>query len=187
MVVLLVFLMWAGSAASTSSSDSSEESTTPSSRQSKALSFYGPYLDDPQVVLNNVASEFSNFNDYNRENEVLSRQRPGRPTKQDSPVYYIRLPPSPYMLVPGMGYVSRPPQLRPPPVVQPRPQSQLYNVPINFVSNAKPTGIYSWKQDSPIRTLDKGPYVFNGRPSDLFLLRNPYNALYDNGIQNFYP
>ncbi|CAA9999709.1 unnamed protein product [Nesidiocoris tenuis] len=60
MVVLLVFLMWAGSAASTSSSDRSEESTTPSSRQSKALSFYGPYLDDPQVNFT-LRSSFSKW------------------------------------------------------------------------------------------------------------------------------
>ncbi|KAF6201374.1 hypothetical protein GE061_005822 [Apolygus lucorum] len=192
MVVVLVFLMWAGSAVSSGTSDSSEESTTSAGRTAKSLSFYSPYLDDPQVVLNNVANEFANtvdFNDpldFNMENEVLgSRSRPGRPKHQDSPVYYIRLPPSPYMLVPGMGYVSRPPQIRPPPVVQPRPNSQIFNLPLNFVSNGKPSSIYTWKQDSPITNLNKGPYNFNGRPTDLFLLRNPFNALYDNGFQNY--
>ncbi|RZF47847.1 hypothetical protein LSTR_LSTR010637 [Laodelphax striatellus] len=135
------------------------------------------------------------------DNEIASRARPGRP-KPDSPIYYVRLPPSPYMFVPGVGYVSQPPSIRPPPVRTP-PDSPFVDLPLQFVSNAKPTGVYSWsapahvpqrppqpqppRRQSPITTLDKGPYLFNGRPTDIFLLRSAYDSLYADALQNFYP
>lgn len=163
-------------------------------REAKSLSYFTQsYIDQPPVILDGIPQEYSDYDDQldgpefpgQEGNEILSRARPSRP-KPDSPVYYIRLPPAPYVLVPGVGYVSRPPTLRPPPVVQPRPTSFI-NLPVKFVSNAKPTGVYSFPQDSPVNQLDKGPYVFNGRPSDIFLLRNTYNSLYDDALQNFYP
>ncbi|XP_014244481.1 uncharacterized protein LOC106663840 [Cimex lectularius] len=179
LIVALVFL---------SGVNSAEES---GGRQAKSLSYFtDSYLDGPPVVLDGVADEYSDYSDqlasYADGNELSSRARPGRP-KPDSPVYYIRLPPSPYMLVPGLGYVSRPPTLRPPPVVQPRPPSQFINLPLEFISNGKPTGVYTFPQDSPVVNLNKGPYLYNGRPSDIFLLRNTYNALYEDALQNFYP
>lgn len=148
-----------------------------------------------------------------------------RPAKPDSPVYFIRLPPQPYMFVPGYGYVSQPTRLEPPPFTQ-RPHSPFMNLPINFVSNGKPVGVYTLPQqhqqnqqyqqnqqfqgrpkphrrpqpttttqppppqqqpDSPIYNLDKGPYVFNGRPSDVFLLQSAYDNLYSEVLQNIYP
>ncbi|KAG7210492.1 hypothetical protein KM043_012013 [Ampulex compressa] len=148
---------------------------------------------------------------------------------QESNIFYIRLPPTPYMFVPGLGYISQPPtystaglrpQLRPfRPLYQPvsnnklRPVNPFIQLPIDFVSNGKPTSVYQWqrkpakKPDSPItnldglstefvsngkptsvyqwhanlkpiarpeelvNSLDKGPYVFNGKPASLFLLR----------------
>ncbi|XP_075232197.1 uncharacterized protein LOC142330638 [Lycorma delicatula] len=153
-----------------------------------------------------LAAQISNGQ---QDNEILSRARPGRPKPHsgdafpNSPIYYIRLPPTPYMFVPGVGYVSQPPTLRPPPVQQPT-DSPFINLPIHFVSNAKPTGVYTWTppterpivhyprpkpppKDSTITNMDKGPYVFNGRPTDIFLLRNTYNSLYADALQNFYP
>lgn len=192
-------------------------------RKEKALEYYSEsYLDNPPVIFDSaVGPEFIDFDDElaaaliayegqppaeEEDNEILSRTRPSRP-KGNSPIYYIRLPPTPYMFIPGMGYVSNPPALRPPPVVQ--TESQLVNLPIPFVSNGKPTGVYVWNapsrpttpsspsgyysrpkppvKDSVITTLNKGPYVFNGRPSDIFLLRNAYNTLYADALQNFYP
>ncbi|XP_014283577.1 uncharacterized protein [Halyomorpha halys] len=166
----------------------------PTDREAKSLAYFTQsYIDSPPVLLDGVPQEYTDYDDQldgpefpaGEGNEILSRARPSRP-KPDSPVYYIRLPPAPYVLVPGVGYVSRPPTLRPPPVVQPRPTSFI-NLPVKFVSNGKPTGVYTWKPDSPVTHLDKGPYVFNGRPSDIFLLRNTYNALYEDALQNFYP
>ncbi|XP_026804810.1 LOW QUALITY PROTEIN: bromodomain-containing protein 4 [Rhopalosiphum maidis] len=155
-----------------------------------------------------------------------------RPAKPDSPMYFIRLPPQPYMYVPGYGYVSQPTRLKPPPFTQ-RPHSPFLNLPLSYVSNAKPVGIYTLPQqhhgqqhqqqqqqlsvrppkpnrrpqpsttpppppptpppqqqhqpDSPIYNLDKGPYVFNGRPTDVFLLQSAYDNLYSEVLQNIYP
>lgn len=88
-----------------------------------------------------------------------NRRKPGS-GGQNSPIFYIRLPPTPYMFVPGMGYISQPPTLQPIapqyslPPPPPMPQaavpgvSPFYNLPINFVSNGKPTGVYQWNGGS---------------------------------------
>lgn len=159
-----------------------------------------------------------------------SRAQPGsgNRNKPDSPVYFIRLPPQPYMFVPGYGYVSQPTRLEPPPYMQ-RPGSPFLNLPLGFMSNAKPVGVYTLPQqqyqppqqqrphkphrrpqpapatttaappppppmqqqhqrpDSPLYNLDKGPYVFNGRPSDVFLFQSAYDNLYSEVLQNIYP
>lgn len=167
---------------------------------------------------------------------LSSRARPA--AKPDSPVYFIRLPPQPYMYVPGYGYVSQPTRLEPPPFTQ-RPHSPFLNLPLSYMSNAKPVGVYTLPQqhhnqqqhqqyqpqqqhhqqqqhqqqnrpqkpnrrpqpsptslptpsqqqqpDSPIYNLDKGPYVFNGRPTDVFLLQSAYDNLYSEVLQNIYP
>lgn len=150
-------------------------------------------------------------------NELLSRAAPFRHRNQpDSPIYYIRLPPSPYVLVPGVGYVSSPPRRplggmapSPPPPPQPAGSSPFYNLPLAFMSNGKPTGVYqpSWspaaqpqrpvrpavqarpppQQQAAVFSLNKGPYVFNGRPSDIFILRDSYDTLYGDALSSFYP
>ncbi|KAL1130415.1 hypothetical protein AAG570_011663 [Ranatra chinensis] len=142
-------------------------------RAAKSLGFFVEELAHPEV--------FPEYYEEREDNELSARVRP---QKGNSPIYYIRLPPSPYVLVPGLGYVSRPPSPRPPPVPQ-TPDSNLIRLPVDFLSNGKPTTVYSW--DSQVLHLDKGPYFFNGRPTDIFLLRNTYNTLYDDGLQNFYP
>lgn len=165
--------------------------------------------------------------------DIMRLSSRARPAKPDSPVYFIRLPPQPYMYVPGYGYVSQPTRLEPPPFTQ-RPHSPFLNLPLSYVSNAKPVGIYTLPQqhhnqqqqqqhlqsvrppkpnrrpqpsptqppppppppqqqqhqhqpDSPIYNLDKGPYVFNGRPTDVFLLQSAYDNLYSEVLQNIYP
>ncbi|XP_045476325.1 uncharacterized protein LOC123681991 [Harmonia axyridis] len=114
----------------------------------------------------------------------------------NSPIYYIALPPQPYIFVPGMGYMSQPPN----------PSTNFLNLPINFLANGKPSNIYQWSatnypskpttikpvekpkpMDSPIINLDNR-FVFNGKPSDtISILRDSYNALYSDALQNFYP
>lgn len=152
---------------------------------------------------------------------MSSRARPS--AKPDSPMYFIRLPPQPYMYVPGYGYISQPTRLEPPPFTQ-RPHSPFLNLPIGFVANGKPVGVYTLPQQnqlparpkpqrrpqvpqiapppppppsqpqyqqqhqqSPVYNLDKGPYVFNGRPTDVFLLQSAYDNLYSEVLQNIYP
>ncbi|XP_069685813.1 uncharacterized protein [Periplaneta americana] len=155
-------------------------------------------------------------------NEILARTDPMDPmlrTKNpvgpaipypDSPIYYIRLPPTPYVFVPGLGYVSQPP----PPSPLSSQINPFINLPIDFIANGKPTNIYQWsgapaiepgmnpaypypkpkpvqpkpsKPDSSVNNLNKGPYVFNGRPGDVYVLRDSVNALYSDALQNFYP
>ncbi|CAL4110622.1 unnamed protein product, partial [Meganyctiphanes norvegica] len=118
----------------------------------------------------------------------------------NSPIFYIQLPPSPYVYMPGIGYISQPTNtgfnfLRPD---------------INFVSNAKPHGVYSYTTKAPHPTTTtttttttprptttttttprppapakkptnspitwlKGPWFFNGKPNNLFLFNSAYN------------
>ncbi|CAK1547333.1 unnamed protein product [Leptosia nina] len=234
---------------------------TPTNRRNKALNLFGyfpSYLssgldysedDDDDVTFS--------VNDDNFDDDDLSRTIPSRRRQQNkkkngngetfpndninslqydnSPIFYIRLPPTPYMFVPGLGYVSQPPSLGPPmPPMMPQgmgPQDPFINLPLDFVSNGKPTGVYQWSgapqfpqmsqmpmgpfsyggpqpvmspaprpgynspsyskpkqpNNSKITNL-KGPYVFNGKPSDsVYVLRDTYNSIYSDALQNFYP
>uniref|UniRef100_A0A8D8VUY8 Uncharacterized protein n=2 Tax=Cacopsylla melanoneura TaxID=428564 RepID=A0A8D8VUY8_9HEMI len=311
-----------------------------SGRGGKSLFFNNPLTD---LYFNNQYQNEEllggNNEDYmeNTEDDMMSRARPlgnNKKKYENSPIYYIRIPPSPYVHVPGYGYVSETPSLKPPPqVVQNDPSpnehtynqqntnkynhqqntnqynqpntnqythqqntnqynqqnymqnqntyqepsqpnynnnnymsnlmgamsnymnfnpapatnsyyptyqnpltnlayqndqyspsgamypantfplntpsahnkyqnSPVYNLPLQFLANGKPTNIYTLpneiqstpmkpskptRPDSPIYHLDKGPYVFNGKPADVILLRDAYNALYDDTINNFYP
>lgn len=144
----------------------------------------------------------------------LARTEPHKVSSHypNSPIYYIRLPPSPYVFVPGLGYVS-PPQTSGFAAYNP-----LINLPVDFVSNGKPTSVYQWsphtspvplipaptpaptttttttqrpykpkpKPDSSVTNL-KGPYLFNGKPSSIFIMRNPYATLLNDALQSFYP
>ncbi|XP_049531200.1 uncharacterized protein LOC125948806 [Anopheles darlingi] len=180
-----------------------------------------------------LAASFAAGNDHYQgleDEDILSRhsqasrRRPGQ--VKNSPIYYIRLPPTPYMFVPGVGYISQPPTIQP--MAAPIPQYQqlpppvtmspFYQLPINFVSNGKPSGIYQWNggpaaapapappqfalpyprpprpayvpqagfiQDSKITHL-KGPFLFNGRPEEIFLLQNAYNPLFQSPLAGYY-
>ena len=95
-------------------------------------------------------------------------KKPGRRNRPDSQIYVVRLPATPYSYVPGMGYVSQPVRF----AAGPRRESPLVKLPVDFVSNGKPTGVYRWRPtDSPVLRLDRGPYVFDGRPSRIYLLQ----------------
>ena len=94
--------------------------------------------------------DFASYYGFNSdEEEIMSRQNPGNRRRpgtgnfKNSPIYYIRLPPTPYMFVPGLGYISQPPTYTP---MAPPPQtiSPFYNLPLDFISNGKPTNIYQW-------------------------------------------
>lgn len=210
-----------------------------SNRHNKMLEYfnYFPQLMTAQYPQQNLyQSNFygDDFIDY-EEDDSMSRGNRRRPaSNQNSPIYYIRLPPTPYMFVPGMGYISQPPTIQPlaSPFPMPHPIRQVpinpfINLPINFITNGKPTNIYQWSapppppqmpqpqqqidnnfgpqypsylptrpnrptyrpkpylQDSKITHL-KGPFVFNGRPEEVFVLQNssPYSQQYTPNFHN---
>ncbi|KAH0816442.1 hypothetical protein GEV33_006350 [Tenebrio molitor] len=117
----------------------------------------------------------------------IGRTVPKRKPAYNSPIYYIRLPPQPYMFVPGLGYISQPPPS--PPQVSP-----FVSLPISFVANGKPSTIYQWAAnsqgfgeppkpskpqppaDSTVHKLE-GQFTFNGKPDNMFVLRDSYNSL----------
>ncbi|XP_028129460.1 uncharacterized protein LOC114325569 [Diabrotica virgifera virgifera] len=168
------------------------------------------YLDymQPDVDYNNLELENDNYMSLALGENPLSRTIPSRKHQYNSPIYYIRIPPQPYMFVSGLGYVSQP--------VAPQ-MSQFLNVPVSFVSNGKPNAIYQWSgnfggfptpaptqfpipaytpkpqkttkkplADSPIHKLP-GSFAFNGKPEDIYVLRDSYNSLYNDVLQNVYP
>lgn len=169
--------------------------------QKKGRNHKAIFVDYPFIPQLSAAPNYQTYDDLEGEGRTPGGggQRKGY---QESNIYYIRLPPTPYMFVPGLGYVSQPPtystgHLRPP-ITHLRPQVNPYrphnvynspvneinpfiNVPVDFVSNGKPTGVYQWQSpsyqptkprpESQITTLNKGPYFFNGRPQSIYLLR----------------
>lgn len=156
----------------------------PSSRQNRMLNFWDyynyntPFYPIPQPAFIPYPyyggyDQYDDMEDEDYEMDIASRaniasRRPGskrRTQYQDSPIFYIRLPPTPYMFVPGSGYMSQPPTFNPlmpmPPVsppmpampapmrpvapvapVAPVPVSPFISIPLNFVSNARPTSIF---------------------------------------------
>ncbi|XP_066966344.1 uncharacterized protein [Macrobrachium rosenbergii] len=115
----------------------------------------------------------------------------------NSPIYYIRLPPSPYVYMPGLGYVS------------PNTDTFKFIRPgIDFVNNGRPSSIFHFKgasttpktpttttttpapatttttakpaKPSPTKKPSSihwltGTWMFNGRPSNLFIFNSPNN------------
>lgn len=189
--------------------------TAESNRRNKMIDFLGSFLPHPFLAQyqNPFYQQPQQFYDpsadYEEEEDLMSRANRRKPSnRENSPIFYVRLPPTPYMYVPGMGYISQPPTIRPmafapPPMPQPV-VNPFINVPVNFLSNGKPTNVYEWPSvhpqyppysrpptmhsgtrpqhqssyrphknsflpDSKITHL-KGPYVFNGRPEDIFVL-----------------
>lgn len=151
---------------------------SPMPRGPKSLPFFDYLPDDYNLVAMD--------NDISR--TIPKHKQP----MYNSPIYYIRLPPQPYMYVPGLGYVSQPPP--PPPPVSP-----FVTLPLSFVANGKPSTIYQWdseqefeepkptkRPDSTVHKLD-GQFTFNGKPDNIMVLRDSYNALYGDALQNFYP
>lgn len=187
----------------------------PTDNQRQQKSLYYDYIqpeEDPDYTSYETPND--DYVSLALESNELSRTVPtrkrirNRPT-YNSPVYYIRLPPQPYMYVPGLGYVSQ---------QAPHAMSQFVNLPVSFVANGKPSTIYQWgggldgfptaappplapvvppqplappvrpkpKPDSAVHRLP-GQFTFNGKPNDIFVLRDSYNSLYGDALQNFYP
>ncbi|KAM3961078.1 uncharacterized protein ACR2FA_004855 [Aphomia sociella] len=243
--------------------DTTKVAPTSTNRKNKALNLFGYFPSFLSSGLDYAEDDDDDVtfsvNDDHFDDEDLSRTLPSRRRQQNkkkngngesfqndninslqydnSPIFYIRLPPTPYMFVPGLGYVSQPPNMGPPmgpmmsPGVPPQVADPFINLPLDFVSNGKPTGVYQWNgapgypQMSPVDfgyggpqpmmptgprpgyntpsyskpkpkptptnskvTNLKGPYVFNGKPNDnVYVLRDTYNSIYSDALQNFYP
>ncbi|XP_017058195.1 uncharacterized protein LOC108099312 [Drosophila ficusphila] len=182
------------------------------------------------------------------EDVVMSRAAGGRrppanhpPPARNSPIYYVRLPPTPYMFLPNMPTAPFAGGFSPLLTYQPMPSFSAYgsvfNLPVNFLANGKPTGVYQVngspgeglgslspslggagyglrpptpsnpyrpmsapsmgggyggshqsfglassmpvpQQDSKLTSL-KRPFVFNGRPEDIYILPNNLSPLYN--------
>jgi len=146
------------------------------------------------------AYEIDNYNDNS---ELTAKDRSSSESDKryaESDIFYIRLPPIPYMFVPGIGYISQPPTYSSAPLkpqipfvpqlvqlhhvrpVRPQPASQqtvnsFIKLPIDFISNGKPTAVYQWQKkpgkkptDSPITNLDNlsADFVNNGKPTSIY-------------------
>lgn len=235
--------------------DDEEMKVEESVRQHKMFDYFG-YVPQPMMAAYPTPfypsphqSYYEDYNHIDEEEGMMSRANRRKPasSQQNSPIFYIRLPPTPYMFVPGMGYISQPPTIQPiatqftapPPQLHRVPVNPFINLPVSFLSNGKPTNVYQWGgsaaaagghqpnaisgsehnggpygsppqfpsylqsrpvqhrpssgyrphqkpylQDSKIHHL-KGPYVFNGRPEEVFVLPNspysmPFNPQYTN-------
>ncbi|KAL7730520.1 hypothetical protein ACLKA6_000522 [Drosophila palustris] len=88
---------------------------------------------------------------------------------RNSPIYYVRLPPTPYMFVPtnlapGPFGGSFSPLL----TYQPMPTfstfGSVFNLPVNFVANGKPSSVYQMNQMAPFPATNLGGNSFNLRP-----------------------
>lgn len=173
--------------------------------------FYPPYY--PGSIIDPAMQNGDEYDDeYAESNDVedgddgsrANKRRPG--TTKNSPIFYIRLPPTPYMFVPGMGYISQPPTIQP--LTPQYPINPFINLPITYLSNAKPTGVFPWNQQPatnfgtpqfpsylptrpqkpyrPKPPVAQGPdskithlgsYLFNGRPENIYLMP-PYHNPY---------
>lgn len=186
--------------------------TAESNRRNKMLDFFGgfyphPFMAQYQNPFFQPQPYYDDSTNFEEE-DLMSRANRRKPSNRDSPIFYVRLPPTPYMYVPGMGYISQPPTIRPMAIAPPMPPpvvNPFINVPVNFIANGKPTNVYEWPNtaqmnfgqpqypsyvpsrpthqrpqsyrphkpsylgDSKITHL-KGPYVFNGRPEDIYVL-----------------
>ncbi|KAI4474009.1 hypothetical protein M0802_015835 [Mischocyttarus mexicanus] len=210
-----------------------KDKVTKKNRKHKGILMDYPLLSRLRKTYSNLPGNDIGYNDiYDPNVDGRTSSSTGK-KYQESDIFYIRLPPTPYMFVPGLGYISQPPtystaNLRPhiPQSKPSRPQAQTYQrpnpfikLPIDFVSNGKPTSVYHWQKkkpltnvklttDSPItnlydlkpgfvnngkpttiyqwhtnlkpgkrpddyvNSLDKGPYLFNGKPTSLYLLKS---------------
>lgn len=147
-----------------------------SNRRNKMLDFFGGFL--PQPFMSQFQQQYYQPQQYfdpsagYEEEDLMSRANRRKPSnRENSPIFYVRLPPTPYMYVPGMGYISQPPTIRPlafaPPPMPPPVVNPFINVPVNFLANGKPTNVYEWPATAQVNHLAQPQYptYLPSRPS----------------------
>ncbi|XP_076234807.1 uncharacterized protein LOC143179452 [Calliopsis andreniformis] len=165
--------------------ESKDRTAAKRSRKHKAIFVNYPLVQ--QLPFSGIPYDVD-FNSNSFDSEETSEDSNGY---QESNIFFIRLPPTPYMFVPGLGYISQPPTYstsklrpqhsyskpaRPKPTYQPG-GNPFIKLPIDFVSNGKPTSVYQWQKkhvkkptDSPITNLDSlsSEFVSNGKPTSIY-------------------
>lgn len=148
---------------------------------------------NPLFANNEVAADFE---------DTMSRaRRPGASSqasgyRRNSPIYYVRLPPTPYMFLPNLPSTSSSFGILPTASYQPVPSftpsfSSIFNLPVNFLANGKPSGIYQIGASAP-DIQQQLPLQFennlNGFSASRPLPINPYNPSTSNNNygNNFY-
>lgn len=109
-----------------------------------------------------------------RKQQRRKHQKPTRKPSSDSEIYFIKLPAAPYSYVEGLGYISQPPVFSPPslPKRKIKPTNKPFvKLPIDFISNGKPTKVYHDHDDATSYQLNRGPYSFNGKPSGIYVIK----------------
>lgn len=108
--------------------------------------------------------------------QSTSNEHPSSTHSRNSPIYYVRIPPTPYMYLPGLGLGNPNSALPSYPTVFPYQSlpsfpafSSVFNVPINFLANGKPTNIYQMSAPPPNEVQNplqftNVPSSFNSRP-----------------------
>lgn len=147
--------------------------------------FYSPYyagMVDGPPNSDEYDEEYAESNDV-EDNDDGSRANKRRPvSSKNSPIFYIRLPPTPYMFVPGLGYVSQPPTIQPlTPQYPINPLNPFINLPLTYLSNAKPTGVFPWNQQTSTNQMNFGapqfPSYLPPRPQKPYRPKPPTSQL----------
>lgn len=166
-----------------------DDKTGKKSRRHKAIFVDYPLV--PQLPFSNDIAPYDI--DYPNNKFDTEERRTDSSNFEESNIFYIRLPPTPYMFVPGLGYISQPPTYsttnlqplvqaykrpgRPKPAYQQSVNRPFIKLPIDFVSNGKPTSVYHWQKktnkkptDTPITNLDSlsADFVTNGKPTAIY-------------------
>lgn len=176
--------------ATSSLEDEREKTTLRKNRKHKAFFMNYPFvprINRRQPLIGNYDKNNENYEHPEPRKKISNKKR----YPQESQIYYIKLPPTPYTYVPGFGYISQPPTYSSPGIHRPinhiqrpiRPNYQqkptilnpFIKLPVDFVSNGKPTGVYQWpakRRESTINRLNEPPYLFNGRPTSLYMINS---------------
>lgn len=124
----------------------------------------------------------------------------------DSRIFYFRMPVSaPFIYFSNFDEPPQYPAFTPYNVAS-APTFPIHplHLPIQFTTNGKPSHIYKFPQNDlsnqkptnkpkvtttpkPVINLNKGPYQFNGKPADIYLLQDSFSSFFENSLNNFYP
>ncbi|EDV91562.1 uncharacterized protein LOC6568099 [Drosophila grimshawi] len=255
------YIAAAAAAANSASINPFESMTppTPAMPMPKMLPFIGyaqpvlipfPLYIAPDMFYPTYPGASSELDDVVTSRAAGARRPTSSHASRNSPIFYVRLPPTPYMFLPtNLAPASFGNNFSPLLTYQPMPTfstfGSVFNLPVNFMANGKPSGIYQIngapndlapftaagygsgfnvrpptptnpyrpmtspppaavpsgfghghqnfglasmpapQKDSKLMSLQR-PFVFNGRPEDIYILPNNLNSLYNYNEQNYY-